>query len=409
MLRRKDARDKLSPRDIFIGREEIVLGVAIKRWLGSFAPAPVGVNGREKLYGALGALLGLFCTEWVGRHALGVANPWFIAPMGASAVLLFAAPASPLAQPWSLVAGNLVSALIGVFCAQFIPLPGVAAAAAVALAIGAMFSLRCLHPPSGAVALTAVLGGPSVASLGYGFALWPVALNSLILLCIAVVFNGALKRNYPRRHADAAGHNTRDLAPSARLGFSLADLDEALNQRGELLDISKEDLEEIVLAAELRASVRRFGDVRCADIMSRDVVSVRASDPLDYAVRLFDRHRLQALPVMDAEGRYAGMIAQGDVLARRARLAAVATDATGAPDLLVADCVRSEGPFATPGLPVVELARPMSDSLHCVPVLDESRGLVGLVTQSDLVAALYQIAMSASSPVDTPDSRKLAA
>ena len=62
-----------------------------------------------------------------------------------------------------------------------------------------------------------------------------------------------------------------------------------------------------------------------------------------------------------------------------------------------------------PGLPVVELARPMSDSLHCVPVLDESRGLVGLVTQSDLVAALYQIAMSASSPVDTPDSRKLAA
>jgi CBS domain-containing membrane protein len=282
MLHRNGSHDKLSPRDIISGREEIVLDVAIKRWLGSFAPAPVGVNGREKLYGALGALLGLFCTEWVGRHALGDASPWFIAPMGASAVLLFAAPASPLAQPWSLMAGNVVSALIGVFCAQFIPLPGVAAAAAVALAIGAMFSLRCLHPPSGAVALTAVLGGPSVASLGYGFALWPVALNSLILLCIAVVFNGALKRNYPRRHADtAAGHSTRDPAPSARLGFSLGDLDEALNQRGELLDISKEDLEEIVLAAELRASVRRFGDVRCADVMSRDVVSVRAQDPLD--------------------------------------------------------------------------------------------------------------------------------
>ncbi|MGE8612935.1 MAG: HPP family protein [Achromobacter veterisilvae] len=386
------------------------MDVAIKRWLGSFAPAPVGVNGREKLYGALGALLGLFCTEWVGRHALGDASPWFIAPMGASAVLLFAAPASPLAQPWSLMAGNIVSALIGVFCAQFIPLPGVAAAAAVALAIGAMFSLRCLHPPSGAVALTAVLGGPPVVSLGYGFALWPVALNSLILLCIAVVFNGALKRNYPRRHADtAAGHSTRDPAPSARLGFSLGDLDEALNQRGELLDISKEDLEEIVLAAELRASVRRFGDVRCADVMSRDVVSVRVQDPLDYAVRLFDKHRLQALPVMDSAGRYAGMIAQGDVLARRNRLATVATDATGVPDLLVADCMRSEVPFATPGLPVIELARPMSDSLHCVPVLDESRDLVGLVTQSDLVAALYQMAVAASSQADGPEPRKLAA
>lgn len=387
------------------------MGVAIKRWLGAFAPAPVGVNGREKLYGALGALLGLFCTEWVGRHALGAANPWFIAPMGASAVLLFAAPASPLAQPWSLMAGNLVSALIGVFCAQFIAAPGVAAAVAVALAIGAMFSLRCLHPPSGAVALTAVLGGPAVAKLGFGFALWPVALNSAILLCIAVVFNGALKRNYPRRHAEpAAGHHTRDPIPSARLGFSLSDLDAALSQRGELLDISKEDLEEIVLDAELRASVRRFGDVRCADIMSRDVVTVREQDPLDYAVRLFDRHRLQALPVLDSAGRYAGMVAQGDVLARRSRLTPVAADAQPASDLLVADCMRSEVPFATPGLPAIELARPMSDSLHCVPVLDEARTLLGLVTQSDLVAALYQMAVSANSrPADGASPHQRAA
>ena len=378
------------------------MGVAIKRWLSAFAPAPVGVNRREKLYGAVGALVGLFCTEWVGRHALGSANPWFIAPMGASAVLLFAAPASPLAQPWSILAGNLVSALIGVLCAQMIPVPGVAAAVAVALAIGAMFSLRCLHPPSGAVALTAVLGGPSVASLGYGFALWPVGLNSLILLCIAVAFNGALKRNYPRRHADPApGHHTRDAVPSTRLGFSRADLDDALSQRGELLDISKEDLEDIVLAAELRASVRRFGDVSCADIMSRDVVTVQEQDPLDYAIRLFDKHRLQALPVLDPAGRYAGMLAQGDVLARKSRLVTATVDGVPTFDLRVADCMRSEVPFATPGLPVIELARPMSDSLHCVPVLDASRTLQGLITQSDLVAALYQMAVSASSQAAT--------
>ena len=187
-----------------------------------------------------------------------------------------------------------------------------------------MFTLRCLHPPSGAVALTAVLGGPAVASLGYGFVLWPVALNSVILLSIAVAFNGALRRNYPRRHAEpATSHLTRDPAPSARLGFSRADLDQALSQRGELLDISKEDLEDIVMEAELRASVRRFGDVRCADIMSRDLVSVQQNDPLDYAIRLYGKHRLQTLPVLDAAGRYAGMIDQADVLARKARLAPV--------------------------------------------------------------------------------------
>ncbi|KNE29703.1 HPP family protein [Achromobacter spanius] len=377
------------------------MGVAFKRWLSAFAPAPVGANGREKILGVLGSLLGLFCTEWVGRHALGAASPWFIAPMGASAVLLFAAPASPLAQPWSIVAGNVVSALIGVFCAQMIPLPGLAAAVAVALAIGAMFSLRCLHPPGGAVALTAVLGGPSVASLGYGFALWPVGLNSLILLCIAVAFNGALKRNYPRRHADPAqGHHTRDAAPSTRLGFSRADLDDALAQRGELLDISKEDLEDIVLAAELRASVRRFGEVSCADVMSRDVVTVQEHEPLDHAVRLFDKHRLQALAVVDANGRYAGMVSQADVLARKARPLAVTPDDATPPRQRVSDCLRSEVPFATPDLPVIELARPMSDTLHCVPVLDASRTLVGLITQSDLVAALYQMTLSANSQAD---------
>ena len=152
-------------RDPPCGRERV--GCCIQALAGIVRAGARGASAREN-YGALGALIGLFCTEWVGRHALGGANPWFIAPMGASAVLLFAAPASPLAQPWSIMAGNLVSALIGVTCAHAIPDPGLAAAAAGSLAIAAMFTLRCLHPPSGAVALTAVLGGPAVASLGYG-------------------------------------------------------------------------------------------------------------------------------------------------------------------------------------------------------------------------------------------------
>ena len=77
-------------------------------------------------------------------------------------------------------------------------------------------------------------------------------------------------------------------------------------------------------------------------------------------------------------------------------------------DRLVADSMRSEVPFATPGLPVIELARPMSDSLHCVPVLDASRTLHGLITQSDLVAALYQMAVSASSQADAGSGKRVA-
>ncbi|EWM42729.1 HPP family protein [Bordetella holmesii 41130] len=176
--------------------------VRFAHWLRAFAPAPVGASLREKCYGALGALLGLLCTAWIARLALGQASPWFIPPMGASAVLLFAVPASPLAQPWSILGGNVVSALIGVVCARYIPDVALAAAAAGGLAIAAMFALRCLHPPGGAVALTAVLGGPAVSQLGFGFAIWPVGINSLALLCVAVMFNGLLKRPYPKRTHD---------------------------------------------------------------------------------------------------------------------------------------------------------------------------------------------------------------
>ena len=375
--------------------------IPLKHWLAAFAPVPVGANAREKCYGSLGALLGLFVTEWIGRHTLGVASPWFIAPMGASSVLLFAAPASPLAQPWSILGGNVVSAVMGVTCALLIPTPGLAAAVACASAIAAMFALRCLHPPGGAVALTAVLGGSAVTQLGYGFVLWPVALNSLILVCIGVVFNGVLRRNYPRRPAEApAHHGTRDPAASSRLGFTSADLEAALGERGELLDISREDLESIVMAAEGRAAVRRFGEVRCADIMSRDVIAVAPEDTLDHAAQLLRLHRLQALPVRDGEGHYLGMMAERDLLARQARALNPATPA------LVRDCLRSEVPFATPDLPIVELARPMADGLHCVPVLDAQGHVVGLVTQSDLVGALYQIALAADT---TPHPNRLAA
>ena len=176
-------------------------GRDVRRWLASFVPAPTSASRREIALGCLGALLGVFCAAWLSQRILAGFNPWFIAPMGASAVLLFAVPASPLAQPWSIIGGNLVSALIGVTCAAHIDDVATAASLAAALAIGAMFALRCLHPPSGAVALTAVLGGPVVKALGYRFVLWPVALDSLLLLLAALLFNVSAQRRYPHHAA----------------------------------------------------------------------------------------------------------------------------------------------------------------------------------------------------------------
>ena len=121
---------------------------------------------RERVLCALGALFGLAISSAFSWWVLGGFNAWYIAPMGASSVLLFAVPSSPLAQPWNIVVGNTLAAFIGVLCAQYIPEVTLAFSIAVALAIFLMMSSDSLHPPSGAVAMTAVLGWSISASVG---------------------------------------------------------------------------------------------------------------------------------------------------------------------------------------------------------------------------------------------------
>jgi CBS domain-containing membrane protein len=361
-------------------------GDALGQWLAAFVPAPVTVSRREMVYGCLGALCGLLCAAWASHRILGGLNPWFIAPMGASAVLLFAVPASPLAQPWSVVGGNVVSACIGVTCARAIPDPALAAAVACSLAIGAMFALRCLHPPSGAVALTAVLGGPAITALGYRFVLWPVAIDSLLLLFTALVFNVAVRRRYPHRApAHAGAHLTRDEPPGARLGLTAQDLDDALRARGELLDVSKDDLEELFIDAEHRAWSRRFGDIRCADVMSRDVVRVHPSTSTQDAWALMIRHAVKALPVVGLDDRVLGIVTLHDFFVDRPDPDADSLSPR------VGDLMTRDVLVARPAQALVDLMTAFSDGgRHHLPVVDEAQRLVGMVTQSDMVAALFR-------------------
>ena len=113
----------------------------------------------------LGAGLGIGLTGWLS-HLLNLPSPltWIVAPMGASAVLVFGVPASPLAQPWAVVGGNTLSALVAVTCMHIAGPVNLAAAAAVALAIAVMFATRSLHPPGGATALLIVLSGADAVS-----------------------------------------------------------------------------------------------------------------------------------------------------------------------------------------------------------------------------------------------------
>ena len=204
----------------------------------------------EKLVSGLGGFVGILLILLVTRHFVGNDGAALIvASMGASAVLLFAVPHGPLSQPWALVGGHLVSAIIGVSCYLLIPDTLLAAACAVGLAITAMYYLQCVHPPGGASALVAVVGGPGVHALGYQYVVTPVMVNVAVILCVAVLFNALFPwRRYPaaltrfRRRCTAQPGKTGTTKESA---LSHEDLEYALQQMNLYIDVSEDDLKRI--------------------------------------------------------------------------------------------------------------------------------------------------------------------
>ena len=121
----------------------VTLPDRVLSWLHALRPAPQAINTRERLRVVLGACLGMLFAALLSRLAMPASLPWLVAPIGASTVLVFGVPASPLAQPWAVVGGNTVSALVGIACMNWLPVPPLAiAAVAVALSIGVMFTMR---------------------------------------------------------------------------------------------------------------------------------------------------------------------------------------------------------------------------------------------------------------------------
>jgi CBS domain-containing membrane protein len=342
-----------------------------------FSPILAGATLKERLLGCLGALIGICLTGLICGLIFGdtASLPLIVAPIGASAVLLFAVPASPLAQPWSIVGGNTISALVGVTVVTFVKEPVLAIGLAVSLAILAMSLTRSLHPPGGAAALTAVIGGLAVSRAGFWFPFVPVAINSLILVALGVAFHRLAGRKYPHRPAIAQvnPHKTADLPSGLRVGFNTDDIDSALASLNETLDIDRADIDALLRQVELNALLRERGELTCADIMSRDVVAVPA-DATPHQVRaLLLEHDLRMLPVLDSEGQLLGTVGLREL--------AATTDADRVPV--------TEAKTAKPTDPAIGLLPRLTDGVvHAVVVIDEDRHAVGVVSQTDLLATL---------------------
>jgi CBS domain-containing membrane protein len=373
-------------------------------FLARLLPNMVPVSPVERLRAALGAFVGILATAGVTALALGQGQelPLLMAPIGASAVLLFAVPASPLAQPWSILAGNCLAALVGVSCAMLLGSTPVAAALAVSVSIGLMLTFKCLHPPSGAVALTAVIGGPAIAELGYAFVAWPVAINSVMLLLTAVAFNRMTGKQYPHRVAamPVASAKVIPFAPKVSLGISVDDLKAAIRERDEVVSVDPMDLEDMLERAALLAFMRRSGGLTVGMVMSRNVVSVQPGTSLRVALRAMRSHEIKALPVVDVAGHVAGILTQTDILEKAEWGPVHASSGLG---WRLRSMSNSDRPLrgkvrdvmsasvasvteATPIALVVQLM--LETGHHHLPVATGDGQLQGMVTQSDLIAAL---------------------
>jgi CBS domain-containing membrane protein len=221
---------------------------------------PSQVSHTERLVSTLGGTLVIACIFIITRATLGPTGTLLIVPsMGASAVLLFAVPHGALSQPWNVFGGHIISAIIGVSCALVIPGEIVAGSLAVGLSIGAMHYSRCIHPPGGATALAAVIGGETTHALGYQFVFTPIMINVLVMLAVAVAFNYLFTwRRYPAWLADKATPPESEATRVSERAIEHSDLVAALSQIDSIIDVSEQDLLRIYHLATGKAEQRQL-------------------------------------------------------------------------------------------------------------------------------------------------------
>lgn len=364
-------------------------------WIRSFLPAPLNASPKEWLRAALGVAIVMPLVFCSGYMLVGSSlTLQIMGPAGASAVLVFVASSSPFAQPWAVLVGNLLAALIGISLGMS-GLPSVASLAlAACLSLLCLFYLRCLHPPSIALALVAAVGSPELHQLGYAL-VGPVLFYSLLLVAVALVYNNLTGHPYPKpRLSRENSHHTRDLPPGERMSFTHDDVDRALQEFGEYVDVTRDDLERLIKQTEKHALRRSMGEVTAAHVMSRDLYWHTPDTFIEQAWQTLQAHRLRSLPVVQGDDhRLVGIVTQVDLLKhfhpRPGRLSFGQLNFLRGTKLRA--IMSSPVVSVTPDTHMVELVYLLSDrGLHCLPVVDAQQRLVGMITQTDLIAALYR-------------------
>ena len=361
-----------------------------------FGQDQTNVTQLERYRAAGGAFIGLLFTMLAGHYLGGLAglSDWMMASLGASALLVFVLPSSPLAQPWAVIGGNVVAAVIGIACVNLFDHPMLTAPVAVGLSILCMFVLRCLHPPAAAVAMITSLGSIS----GFQYALFPVLTDSVLLVVAGVIYNNLTGKVYP--------HFWRPVPMASQVEASHSkDIDAVLSRYNQVIDINRADLASLIGQVEMRAYEYKLKGMTCAEIMTKEVRHLDVSTPLAAAWKTLRDNHIKALPVIDRNRRVVGIVTLEDFLKhadidlhnnfRRLVKGVVRSGLKGLGITLAAqsDVV---GQIMSKQVRVISESRNVMDLVevfhsqghHHLPVIDSHQALVGIITQSDFVAAI---------------------
>lgn len=237
--------------------------------LASLEQSPWRTRWRVALGASLGSAITALLAHWLAQKTTFIWGPttaWLAGAMGASAVMIFAIPSSPAAQPRAIIGGHTVSAIVGVICARWVapavPIVELAAALSVAGAIVFMLLLRCLHPAAVGTALVMTVLGLS----DWRNVMFPVFFSTVVLVLCGVIYHRLTRRIYP------------------------------LGRMRELLS-----------------------GLHCDDIKKHPLPTVSNRTAATQVWELLHKYDLQALPVVDAEGQIVGIVTHNDVMAHALR------------------------------------------------------------------------------------------
>ncbi len=366
------------------------------RYLGI---APLQLSIREKCISALACLTAIFLTAWLSRYGSPTQAPLLVASMGASAVILFAIPGSPLAQPWPFVGGQLLSGFVGILCARYIDDHLLALGLAAGASVLVMLSFRCLHPPGSATALIPILAGHS----DFQYLLNPLGSNVLSLLLLALLINRLLlRRTYPTPLPSQQPISQRPPTAENRLIVCRSDIEQATGGMDQFVDVGPDQLAHIFTRLQLLYFERNRAALYCGAIMTTAIITVEYDTEVETAWLLMQQQHLKALPVLDRTRRVIGIVTRYDFLKHLkltpyqsfqekwqnfiTRTPATSTNKPEAIGHIMTRKVKTL-PVTAHIAELIPLV--IHEGHHHIPIVDAEQRFVGMVFQSRLLAALF--------------------